>query len=360
MGYCGANYYGMQRNPDVKTIEGELLGAMLKQKWITEEGHELPQQIQFQRAARTDKGVSAARQCVSMKLPEKLNIEDVNNDLPSEIQIFGAKRVTKGFNSKDKCDARSYTYTLPTISFADHFQDVTMDNYRLTAEKLDQVNALLNMFVGTKNHHNFTSRKLYDDPSSNRHIISFTCSQPFVDRTTNIEFAVMKVKGQSFMLHQIRKMIGLTLAIVRGLADMDLLKTRAFTAEKIDVPMAPGLGLLLDEVHYDRYNAKYGSDGMHEKLEWDAEEERIRKFFDERIFPTIVNTEMTEKSMVNWLETLPLHSYDESRESNVAGDKPLVSGETTNVGDDESLIEGNDPVDGDNSPPNKNIVDGLA
>lgn len=68
LGYSGANYYGMQRNPDVKTIEEELLVAMLKHKWITEEGFKLPQQIQFQRAARTDKGVSAARQCISMKL----------------------------------------------------------------------------------------------------------------------------------------------------------------------------------------------------------------------------------------------------------------------------------------------------
>lgn len=73
LGYCGANYYGMQRNPDVKTIEGELLVAMLKYKWITEEGFNLPQQIQFQRAARTDKGVSAARQCVSMKLRKLVN-----------------------------------------------------------------------------------------------------------------------------------------------------------------------------------------------------------------------------------------------------------------------------------------------
>lgn len=70
LGYSGANYFGMQRNPDTKTIEEELLMAMLKHKWITEEGFKQPQQLHFQRAARTDKGVSAARQCVSMKLRE--------------------------------------------------------------------------------------------------------------------------------------------------------------------------------------------------------------------------------------------------------------------------------------------------
>lgn len=182
-----------------------------------------------------------------------MDISVINKDLPKEIKIFGVKRVTKGFNSKEKCDARTYTYTLPTISFADHGDDsFSMESYRLPNEKFDQLNGLLKIFEGTKNFHNFTSRKEYADPSANRYIVSFVCSQPFVDQTTNIEFAVIKVKGQSFMLHQIRKMIGLTLAIIRGFTKSETL-TRAFTSERIDVPMAPGLGLVLDQVHYDRY-----------------------------------------------------------------------------------------------------------
>lgn len=68
LGYSGVNYFGMQRNPEMRTIEEELLAAMLRCKWITEEGYKQAQTIQFQRAARTDKGVSAARQCVSVKL----------------------------------------------------------------------------------------------------------------------------------------------------------------------------------------------------------------------------------------------------------------------------------------------------
>lgn len=68
MGYAGANYYGMQRNPDVNTIEEELLKVLFKNKLINEDGFKQSQNINFQRAARTDKGVSAARQCCSMKL----------------------------------------------------------------------------------------------------------------------------------------------------------------------------------------------------------------------------------------------------------------------------------------------------
>ena len=68
LGYSGVNYFGMQRNPGTKTIEEDLLRAMQKREWINDEGFRQPQQIQFQRAARTDKGVSAAMQVVSIKL----------------------------------------------------------------------------------------------------------------------------------------------------------------------------------------------------------------------------------------------------------------------------------------------------
>lgn len=68
LGFAGASFFGMQRNPGVNTIEEELLKALLKNKLINDEGFNQPQMIHFQRAARTDKGVSATRQCCSLKL----------------------------------------------------------------------------------------------------------------------------------------------------------------------------------------------------------------------------------------------------------------------------------------------------
>ncbi|XP_038221198.1 tRNA pseudouridine synthase A-like [Zerene cesonia] len=68
LGYCGVDYYGMQRNPGVKTIEEDLLTALRDAKYITEEDFVNQQNAQFQRSSRTDKGVSAARQVVSLKL----------------------------------------------------------------------------------------------------------------------------------------------------------------------------------------------------------------------------------------------------------------------------------------------------
>ena len=74
MGYSGVDYLVMQRNPGTKTIEEDLLVAKRKHDGINEEAFNQPQQIQFMKAARTDKGVSAATQVVSAKLPEKLDM----------------------------------------------------------------------------------------------------------------------------------------------------------------------------------------------------------------------------------------------------------------------------------------------
>ena len=46
------------------------------------------------------------------------------------------------------------------------------------------------------------------------------------------EFCLIKIKGQSFMLHQIRKMIGMVIAVVRGYASRENLEL-CWTAYKV-------------------------------------------------------------------------------------------------------------------------------
>ncbi|GAB0095004.1 tRNA pseudouridine synthase A [Sergentomyia squamirostris] len=319
LGYSGKEYYGMQRNPDVKTVEEELLSAMLKHKWITEESYKFPQGIAFQRAARTDKGVSAVRQCVSIKLPLELDIPALNEDLPKAIKVFAVRTATQGFNAKNDCMARTYTYTFPTVALVSHIdKTVTMENYRVSSDILNRFRDILKMYEGSKNYHNFTARKEYLDPSCNRYILSFTADEPFI--VDGVEFVVLRVKGQSFMMHQIRKMVGLALIVIRGHAEIEVLH-RAFTQARVNVPRAPGLGLVLDTLHYDRYNRRYGSDGIHTPLEWTEFEEEIQKFVKEEIYPVITNTEIKEKAMVEWLEKLYRHDFSENAADNESNDE---------------------------------------
>lgn len=128
------------------------------------------------------------------------------------------------------------------------------------------------------------------------------------------------------MLHQIRKMIGLTIALIKGHASEDIFQ-KAFTAEEVNIPKAPGLGLVLDFVHYDKYNRRYGEDGIHETLEWKELDDQIETFKEKYIYPTIVETEIKESSMSNWLQKLWGHSYDFTEDERNNGDNDENSDE---------------------------------
>lgn len=333
--YSGKGYHGMQRNvgsSQYKTIEDELVQALVLSGCIPENHAEDMKKMSFQRCARTDKGVSAAGQVVSLKVWLIDNIvENINSHLPSNIRIIGSKRVTGRFNSKNSCDARTYSYTLPTFAFAPKDHDLQAENFRLGQETLDKVNELLALFKGTHNFHNFTSQKGPWDPSAKRYIMEMHCEPPFLQG--GLELAVIKVKGQSFMMHQIRKMIGLVIAVVKGYAPPSIMQ-RSWGDEKVDIPKAPGLGLVLEKVHFEKYNRRFGNDGLHESLDWAGEEEKIEAFKKAHIYPTIIQTEIEEKSMSSWLATLPIHDYNAtSQEQNAVNHKVEATVQSDDGGD---------------------------
>lgn len=73
--------------------------------------------------------------------------------------MFGIKRATNKFNSKSKCNARTYSYTLPTYVFEPSLSETERKGYRISAEKITQVNEVLSVYRGTKSYHNFTEKK---------------------------------------------------------------------------------------------------------------------------------------------------------------------------------------------------------
>lgn len=264
--------------------------------------------IYFQRAARTDKGVSALKQILSCNLPVNFiqNIPKVNQLLPEQIRIIAAKRATKHFDAKNYCDARTYAYLMPSYTLT-RPDERTSEEFRVTDLHIKEFNSILQRFKGTHNFHNFTSQKLPTDVSATRYIINMECGLPFIKE--NLEFVIVRVKGQSFMLHQIRKMLGLAIGIMRGFAHIDVIE-KSFLLDRIDIPKAPGLGLMLEEVHYDKYNYRYGGNGIHERLTWEEYQDVLDKFRHAYVYPNIIQTEAKEYSMLKWLQLLPIHSFD--------------------------------------------------
>ena len=56
----------------------------------------------------------------------------------------------------------------------------------------------------------------------------------------------VRIVGQSFMLHQIRKMVQLAAAILRGTAPPEAISLALVPTRDVAIPMAPDVGLFLD------------------------------------------------------------------------------------------------------------------
>ncbi|KAM4036882.1 pseudouridylate synthase 1 homolog isoform 1-T3 [Anomaloglossus baeobatrachus] len=303
MVYCGSGYSGMQINKTspVPSIEEELVSALVKAQCIPEICATNLKLVRFQRCARTDKGVSALAQVISVKLFENgVNpVETINSYLPSEIRVTGVKRATTGFNSKIMCDARTYSYTLPTFALSRDPSSVPDSSFRLPREDFHHVNRLLSFYKGTHSFHNFTRGKLSDDPSARRHIYQISCSEPFVRH--GVEFARILIKGQSFMMHQIRKMVGLIIAVVKGAATPELLPL-SVRINKTNLPLAPALGLVLECTHFDSHNWRCHYNQTTRTVTWEEFLPVTESFREDKIMPVIIDGELRDLSFLIWLQ----------------------------------------------------------
>lgn len=240
---------------------------------------------------------------------KEVSIEALNNDLPSDIRVFALKRATPKFSSRMNCSARTYSYTLPSIAFSRYDERTSLQNYRIPSERLQLASQVLSIYKGRKNFHNYTLGKMHFDRSANRTMMAIDVSEPFVEG--DIEFCRVTIKGESFMLHQIRKMIGTSLGVIRGLITEDFMQS-TFNNDRLYLPKAPGLGLMLERLHFDQYAKKHPN---HDPLTFDEYDEAIDQFRREVIHPVIIGTEMREHTMMEWLDLLCCHTFDKvSRE----------------------------------------------
>ncbi|PIL24877.1 hypothetical protein GSI_12764 [Ganoderma sinense ZZ0214-1] len=121
IGFCGDGFNGMQIQPDPKTrtIEGVLFDALIKVGAVSKDNSDNPTKVKLGRAARTDAGVHAAGNVVSMKLINIIPgvpdlVSRINKELPPEIRLWSILRVQNSFNARTTCDSRKYTYFFPS------------------------------------------------------------------------------------------------------------------------------------------------------------------------------------------------------------------------------------------------------
>ncbi|KAK2995132.1 hypothetical protein RJ640_020772 [Escallonia rubra] len=173
----------------------------------------------------------------------------------------------------------------------------------------ERFNRILKCYEGTHNFHNFTTRIKAEDPSARRYIISFEANTTVT--IDGIDFVKCEVVGQSFMLHQIRKMIGVAVAIMRNCAPESLIGTALQKDVNINVPTAPEVGLYLDECFFTSYNQKWKD--THEEVSMKAYEEEAEEFKMNHIYSHIAATEHKEGVVALWLHSLNYRNYPDLR-----------------------------------------------
>lgn len=160
--------------------------------------------------------------------------------------------------------------------------------YRIDPRRLQRVRSTLSRFNGTHSFHNYTIDKSPRDPSAKRVIKSFVvAADPII--INDAEWLSLKVHGQSFMMHQIRKMVSMAALIVRCGCHEGRIQD-SYLPQRLNVPKAPSLGLLLERPVFDAYNEKLVGFGR-EAIDFDKFEKEISEFKQREIYERIFREE---------------------------------------------------------------------
>jgi tRNA pseudouridine38-40 synthase len=161
--------------------------------------------------------------------------------------------------------------------------------YRIPPSRLKRVREALSLYEGTRNYHNYTVQKSFFDPSAKRVVKSFVVNpDPILINGT--EWLSLKVHGQSFMMHQIRKMVGMVALMVRCGCDPKRI-VESYGPEKISIPKAPSLGLLLERPIFDSYNKRAKHDLEKEPIDFDKFKREMEEFKQREIYERMYRDE---------------------------------------------------------------------
>jgi len=165
--------------------------------------------------------------------------------------------------------------------------------FRISTARLERIRSAVNVYIGTHNFHNLTIGVPYQNPTATRYMMSIDIAEPKLIGST--EWIRIKIHGQSFMMHQIRKMIGAVLIAIRYGAGEESIRHTLVTKENMHIPKAPAQGLLLENPVFSGMSEKLQKFG-NEALNWDPFTEKMEKFKDDFIYKSIFQ-ETTAENM---------------------------------------------------------------
>ncbi|KAI5189875.1 tRNA pseudouridine38-40 synthase [Nematocida minor] len=301
IGYNGIGYKGSQINKEEHTIEKTVCDEIYGLGYISARNAENYSKVGLQRSSRTDKGVHAAMLVVSLKIEigESRSCKDLEEKLrevlhPHSIVLHRIVETTKNFDAKAGCESRVYEYFVPQSAYT-----AEGDSAENISRKTEIFTKVLKSMEGTHNFHNFTVQNQEKGP--NRYIKEITVEKLVFD---GVVWHKVVLHGQSFMIHQIRKMIGFAvLSAQRAKEESDIARYLAsvFTPEKRNIPKVPGSLLLLSHSYFNNYNQRFGEErGVLDNAGCDA-------YKIDTLYPAVCTRENAD-TFKEWQEVIEKHA----------------------------------------------------
>ena len=263
LAYDGTNFRGWQVQPDERTVQGELQSALGR---ITGESP-LPQG-----SGRTDAGVHALGQVASFALAAPIPAENLqralNRTLPRAIRILEARTVRSTFHARHSAVAKTYEYRVFSEAICPPF----LAPYVYACPWPMDVAALRRAAQLFEGEHDFLSFAATDPDLAGRGVLDISETapagpSPAIPATVRTIFSsvwerqqsqagellVYRVRGNGFLHHMVRNLVGTMLDVGRGRLGVEaipaILSARSRAAAG---PTAPARGLFLLSVEYGR------------------------------------------------------------------------------------------------------------
>ncbi len=213
--YDGREFHGYARQPDTRTVEGEVVRALTKAGLI--EGLEASQ---FRGASRTDAGVSAIGNVVAFD-GEAADEATVGrfNDAAKGVWSWAVAELPPGYDPR-KARQRWYEYTI--------LKDADAAKLRTAAQA----------FVGT---HDFAAFASPDAERTRRHLDG-------IEVTDSADGILIDVRAPSFLRGMVRRIVSALLAVERGDATEEDLRAALATGKGPDLGQVPPEPLVLMDV----------------------------------------------------------------------------------------------------------------
>lgn len=299
LGYNGGPFKGSQINGEEATVERAVCDSIKELGYFSEQNARDYSKVGLQRSSRTDKGVHAAMQVLSLKVETSAGktIEALKSGLKGKLRELGmclyeVIPVPRGFEAKTRCESRVYEYVIPLRALESQQKGSVED-------RLKVLRHAFSLLEGTHDFHNFTVRT--QEKGTSRFIKQISCSDPFVESGQG--WVRVAIYGQSFMMHQIRKMMGLSILAASRFSSPSrcaAVMERVFGREECNVPKAPSALLLLDRGVFDNYNRKFGE--SHGTIEVHSPREAFKK----ELYRAICTPE-NAKTFEGWEEAVMKH-----------------------------------------------------